>query len=849
MADVIYSVFGRQIIDKNLRDIVDNLTNRMNNNYEYKGNCDASKSINDYNTDNDLGIWRIASGSTVTDLPISRTANETIILLVDKARDGGYATLQTLIYTKQNIILKRIYDDSWTSWTKEVVTTTDNKIGNKFVEFNSNQELVETNYSHNTFLKASPTINNEGNFKKLTNNELKINHTNISDLNVFYGNYNVDYINSNTDKYKNIIYSVDNLNKYTLNNCTFLNYSIFVNSDGYIEMPDYTKASSANTTYFKLAIMCSIPYDGNNNDIISLFGGKLVVQKRGVNGLRLVITEGPNGNSLTISSFIPISDDIEQYVIAISGNTNSASVKLTVGKITDLQNKTISISSVQTDSTKTIHTPDTTSKGKLLSSNCNFYASAEKFSNAPMDTEINDTDLINSLLNNISVFNTDVVTYSYLSKQFNDIYAILENQSSTGDINVDNSTITIVDGKLSVGTIPQSSVNNLTTDLSNKAPKNSPTFTGTVTLPSTNPTNNTQAAHKKYVDNSFQAAKDYADSIAAANDAMVYKGTVGTGGTITSLPSTHSVGWTYKVATAGTYAGQTCEVGDMIICLTDGTTSNNSHWTVIQNNVSVMKAATSSSAGSSGLVPTPASGSQNKYLKGNGTWSTISQSEVTNLTTDLSNKAPKSSPTFTGTVTLPSTTPTSNYQAVHKKYVDDKIVSSLPNIKKNPNNTTGDIIETHLTIGIRKSGSTIGTNSFAQGKDVIASSSYSHAEGMFTEASNSYSHAEGIFSTASGSASHAEGYSTTASGSASHAEGLVTTALSNQHVQGHFNKEGVAGNDSGTVGDAFIIGNGTSSLAKSNAFRVAYNGSVYGAGAYNSTGADIAELYEWKSGQ
>lgn len=38
-------------------------------------------------------------------------------------------------------------------------------------------------------------------------------------------------------------------------------------------------------------------------------------------------------------------------------------------------------------------------------------------------------------------------------------------------------------------------------------------------------------ATKQYVDNSF-----------AANDAMIFKGTIGTGGTVTALPNTHSIG-------------------------------------------------------------------------------------------------------------------------------------------------------------------------------------------------------------------------------------------------------------------------------------------------------------------
>jgi len=65
---------------------------------------------------------------------------------------------------------------------------------------------------------------------------------------------------------------------------------------------------------------------------------------------------------------------------------------------------------------------------------------------------------------------------------------------------------------------------------------------------------------------------------------MIFKGTIGTGGTITSLPSTSEAGWTYKVITNGTYAGITCEVGDLIICIKDATTFNNANWTVVQTN-------------------------------------------------------------------------------------------------------------------------------------------------------------------------------------------------------------------------------------------------------------------------
>ena len=71
----------------------------------------------------------------------------------------------------------------------------------------------------------------------------------------------------------------------------------------------------------------------------------------------------------------------------------------------------------------------------------------------------------------------------------------------------------------------------------------------------------------------------------ATNDAMVFKGTIGAGGTVTQLPATHEAGWTYKVISNGSLAGQTCEIGDMIVCIKDGTVANASDWTVIQTNV------------------------------------------------------------------------------------------------------------------------------------------------------------------------------------------------------------------------------------------------------------------------
>lgn len=83
------------------------------------------------------------------------------------------------------------------------------------------------------------------------------------------------------------------------------------------------------------------------------------------------------------------------------------------------------------------------------------------------------------------------------------------------------------------------------------------------------------------------AAKAYIDGILATNDAMIFKGTIGTGGTVTTLPTTHDVGWTYKVITAGTYAGKVCEIGDMIISLIsrEGSANEDADWAVVQANI------------------------------------------------------------------------------------------------------------------------------------------------------------------------------------------------------------------------------------------------------------------------
>ena len=113
-----------------------------------------------------------------------------------------------------------------------------------------------------------------------------------------------------------------------------------------------------------------------------------------------------------------------------------------------------------------------------------------------------------------------------------------------------------------------------------------------------------------------------------------------------------------------------------------------------------------------------------------------------------------------------------------------------------------------------------GSSSHAEGIYTEASGEASHAEGWSTAATNQGAHAEGYDTTASGQYSHAEGQQTAASGKYSHAEGWGTIAAGyNQHVSGKYNV-------SDSTRFLFIIGNGTNTNFRHNAFAITWNGEL-----------------------
>ena len=102
-----------------------------------------------------------------------------------------------------------------------------------------------------------------------------------------------------------------------------------------------------------------------------------------------------------------------------------------------------------------------------------------------------------------------------------------------------------------------------------------------------------------------QAAIDEIDTtIDNLPEPMVFKGSLGTGGTITTLPaaSSDNKGFTYKVITAGTYAGQAAKIGDTFI-------SDGSAWVLIPSgdepSGTVTNVAVTSADGSATITGSP----------------------------------------------------------------------------------------------------------------------------------------------------------------------------------------------------------------------------------------------------
>lgn len=136
----------------------------------------------------------------------------------------------------------------------------------------------------------------------------------------------------------------------------------------------------------------------------------------------------------------------------------------------------------------------------------------------------------------------------------------------------------------------------------------------------------------------------------------------------TQALTNHTSGWTFVVTTSGTYVGQKCNVGDMIVCKKTGTAANNSDWFVVESNqpnmvtsdisepleseVPVFGATGKTISGSGISMKQVATILENQIQKGDGSF--LSTAEVNGIksqlgVTDLEEEIAKTIPILTAT--------------------------------------------------------------------------------------------------------------------------------------------------------------------------------------------------------
>ncbi len=113
----------------------------------------------------------------------------------------------------------------------------------------------------------------------------------------------------------------------------------------------------------------------------------------------------------------------------------------------------------------------------------------------------------------------------------------------------------------------QKQIDAANTEIAKKAPINNPNFTGTVKV------ENNEVAVKSYVDGLFQNLKE-----SSVPRILNSQNPIGTA---------YKAGDSYRVSENGTYAGQKCEAGDLVLVINDynNTTASNDDFIVVQANI------------------------------------------------------------------------------------------------------------------------------------------------------------------------------------------------------------------------------------------------------------------------
>lgn len=269
---------------------------------------------------------------------------------------------------------------------------------------------------------------------------------------------------------------------------------------------------------------------------------------------------------------IPGSDTDTHYtsknVVGSSTATSNTTTALTNGNVylNSVENGAVTSTHKISGSGATTVTTDTS--GNIVISSTDNNTIYDAATSSTLGLVKSGTDITVDSSGNVSVKDN---SHNHTVSNISDLTATAAELNVLDGITASTAELNYVDGVTS----------NIQTQLNAKAPLASPTLTGTPKAPTASAgTNTTQIATTAFVQTAVSNGL-------AASDAMIIKGTIGTDGTVTALPTTYKTGWTYRVITAGTYAGQVCEIGDLIIALVDrsGSGNANTDWCVAQTNI------------------------------------------------------------------------------------------------------------------------------------------------------------------------------------------------------------------------------------------------------------------------
>lgn len=159
-----------------------------------------------------------------------------------------------------------------------------------------------------------------------------------------------------------------------------------------------------------------------------------------------------------------------------------------------------------------------------------------------------------------------------------DSLATIKSINETATVTTSDGLSLGTDGKLTLKIkdyVTSSAFNTYKTEVSNaldlKSPLASPSFTGTIKV------NNKKVLDEDEVDTAIK-------SYVSGAEVLRFKGVVDA--TTFNALTSYTKGDTYKAKADGTYAGNVCEAGDMIICTSSyGTAFANTDWSVIQTNI------------------------------------------------------------------------------------------------------------------------------------------------------------------------------------------------------------------------------------------------------------------------